>query len=75
MTRDLNIKEFAERVERLCDFMISKMNNDGSKDLQVFQDLKEDAADIQTDRVRINEQTIEGLDDYMRGIPPKNRET
>lgn len=70
MTRDLDIKEFAQRVERLCDFFINKIkeeNNGKSSDLKVFEDLKEDAADIQSDQAPIVSTVLRGLDGYMRG--------
>lgn len=72
-----NIKEFAIRVERLCDFFISKyreeQTRDGSPNLRIIEDLKDQASEIQhgfTDTVDI---TLEGLDNYMRGltVPPK----
>lgn len=70
MTRDLDVKEFAQRVERLCDFFIAKIkdeDNGKSSDLKVFEDLKEDAADIQCDKGALLNSVLGGLDGYMRG--------
>lgn len=72
MVKDLDIKDFAKRVERLCDFLLDKLSDesgrDGSNDVKVIEDLKEDAADIQSDRVPLVSQTFSGLDSYMRGL-------
>lgn len=68
-TRKIQIKEFAERVERLCDFFIGKAveetGRNGSPDLKILEDLKEDAANIQFSS---GTQLTEGLSDYMSGI-------
>lgn len=73
--RKVEIKEFAERVERMCDFLIGKVieenGRDESNDLKIIEDLKEDAADIQFDRVHAGTKAIEGLSDYMHGVIPK----
>lgn len=66
--KKIEIKEFARRVEHLCDFFLSKTEADGSKDRKVIEDLKETAADIQFEQVEIAEGAYIGLDDYMRGI-------
>ena len=70
MTRELDLDEFAGRVERVCDFMLSRTKGDGSQDLKVLQDLKSDAADIQTGVVTLNDarQSLTGLHDYMNGV-------
>jgi hypothetical protein len=62
-----DVKNFAQRVERLCDFLLAGMEKDGSKDVVVVQKLKEDAADLQH-ITRNSNVSIEGLDDHMRGI-------
>jgi len=55
--RQIELKDFARNVERLCDFLLgdtSEGNSDtGSKDRQVLTDLKTDAADIQFDRLQV----------------------
>lgn len=62
-----DIKNFAERVERLCDFLLGGLKKDGSKDVVIIQKLKEDAADLQ--RITINSNvSIEGLSDHMKGL-------
>jgi len=42
-------------------------NNGKSSDIKVIEDLKEDAADIQCDKVPIVSTVLEGLDSYIRG--------
>lgn len=69
MARKLELKEFAKRVEHVCDFFLSKSEADGSSDRKVLEDLKEDAADIQFDQIEIETSgAYNGLDDYMKGI-------
>jgi hypothetical protein len=72
--KDIDIKEFAIRVERLCDFFISKKiedtGKDGSEDLKVLEDLKNDAATIQFEW---KPKTFDGLDNYMKGFPNEVR--
>jgi len=75
-TKKVEIKEFARRVERLCDFFIGKVaeetGKDGSNDLKVIENLKEEAADIQFDRIQLlGVGSIEGLSDYMQGVASK----
>jgi hypothetical protein len=68
VARKLEIKDFAKRVEHVCDFFLSKAEADGSSDRKVLEDLKEDAADIQFDQAEIDSGAYIGLDDYVRGI-------
>jgi hypothetical protein len=67
--KHIEIKEFAKRVERLCDFLLSQVPSEetGSADISVIQVLKDDAADIQFDRAHIS-QKFNGLDNYMKGL-------
>lgn len=84
-SREIEIKDFARRVERLCDFILAhedKVKNESKKekdeelkDLAVIQDLKEEAADIQFDRVSLGFKIITGLDDYMNGINIPSKES
>lgn len=67
-----NIIDFAERVERVCDFILEGIEKDGSHDVTVIQNLKKDAADLQFIKKNSNI-SIEGLDDYMRGLSIKER--
>lgn len=71
MSKEIDIQDFAIRVERLCDFFIDKaMSEPGhgeTHDLKVIKDLKETATDIQFDHTIIGSKTLFGLDDYMRG--------
>jgi hypothetical protein len=67
----VDIKEFARDVERLCDFLIDKLKQSGtrddSEDLRVIDNLKEIAADIQFDKVNVVTETLSGLSAYMKG--------
>ena len=70
--RPLELKEFARRVERMCDFFLAQaqeeVGRDGSNDRKILEDIREDAADIQFDGVTIASETITGLYDYMNGV-------
>jgi hypothetical protein len=68
MTQKVDIKEFAIRVERLCDFLLAKMDKDGSNDVIALQKLKEDAANIQINNTNVVSETIFGLSEYMKGV-------
>ena len=68
MSRKIDLKEFARRVEHVCDFFLSRTDADGSGDRRVLEDLKNDAADIQFDQGILEKGPFVGLDDYMRGI-------
>lgn len=72
MPQYVNITKFAERVERLCDFVLDKLKDETgrrSEDINVIKDLKEDAANIQFNRSGSASETFTGLHDYMQGIP------
>lgn len=65
MPRKIELLDFLRRVERLCDFLLDKVEfKDGSVDIAVIQNLKSDAADLQVNHDNIN---LEGLHTYMRG--------
>ena len=65
MPREIELLNFFRRVERMCDFLLDKVEfKDGSPDIAVIQDLKNDAADLQVNHDNIN---LEGLHTYMRG--------
>jgi hypothetical protein len=66
--KKIEIKDFARRVEHLCDFFLSKTEANGSKDRKIIEDLKEDAADIQFDQAEVASGVFTGLNDYMHGI-------
>jgi hypothetical protein len=69
-----DIQDFAKRVERLCDFFLSRIKEkDGSDDLRVIQDLKEDAADLQFSKSEFGYETLTGLNEYMSGAPQKEQ--
>lgn len=62
-----DIRRFAERVERLCDYILKDLAKDGSEDVVVVQELKDDAADIQLikmDSIR----WVDGLSKHMKGM-------
>ncbi len=71
-TGTVNIQEFARKVERICDFVIAKMKNEGmdadTNDARIILDLKEEAADIHMGKARITEELFTGLADYMKGV-------
>lgn len=65
---------FPEKVERLCDFLLDKLDtSDVTGDWKVIYDLKEEAANLQSKMN--NELNIAGLSDYMSGIPSKPEES
>jgi phosphopantetheine adenylyltransferase len=68
MTKKVDIKEFAERVERLCEFLLAKMEKDGSDDVVTLQDLQDEAADIQSNNTNVVSESIAGLSEYMKGV-------
>jgi hypothetical protein len=76
-TRKLDIEEFARRVERLCDFFLARISEDegrdGSSDVRVLEDLKEEAADILVYYTTTSE-TFKGLDDFMKGFDSRPEE-
>lgn len=53
------VKEFAERVERLCDYLITQAKH--SKDRDVLADLKEDAASMQFAEITAVDIVISGI--------------
>jgi len=68
MTTKTDIKEFASRVERLCEFLLAKMEKDGSKDVVELQNLQDEAADIQVNNTNVVSESIAGLSEYMKGV-------
>lgn len=61
-----DIRDFAERVERLCDFILGGLTKDGSDDVAALQKLQKDAADLQSIKRNANV-SIEGLSGFMKG--------
>jgi hypothetical protein len=73
--KEVDVQEFARRVERVCDFFLSRIQEkDGSADLRVIQDLKEDAADLQFAYNEIGYTSLSGLKEYMSGAPTKEQQ-
>jgi hypothetical protein len=67
--RDIDIKEFALRVEQMCEFILNQMEEKtGSPDQLFLQDLQKDAADIQFNPRLYGDISLRGLDDHIRGI-------
>lgn len=71
-TVKIDIREFARRVEGVCDFFLNRMHEqglrNGSKDILVLEKLKDEAADIQFHRIEPIVESLDGLDDYMRSL-------
>lgn len=65
IARAVDLKEFAQRVERMCDFFLNRVEKNGSQDRKVIEDLKEDAADLQIHESKSS--TVDGLRNYMHG--------
>ena len=67
-SKSVEIREFAQRVERLCEFLLTSLDakDSGTTDVLVIKKLREDAADIQFNRSDITK--FDGLDDFMRGL-------
>lgn len=68
MTKKTDIKEFASRVERLCEFLLAKMEKNGSSDVVELQNLQDEAADIQANNTNVVSESIAGLSEYMKGV-------
>ena len=63
--KQIDIKDFALRVERLCNFLLNKIDvKDGSDDIVIIQKLKDDAADLQ---FKADSMFFEGLHKYIHG--------
>lgn len=63
--RQIDYIDFARRVERLCDFILDRIPlKDGSVDQVTIQNLKTEAADIQT---KFNPLSLDGISQYIRG--------
>lgn len=41
---DEEIRKFAERVERLCEYLLDRMARDGTDDHRAIDDLRQDAS-------------------------------
>ena len=67
MSSEVDLVEFCQKVERLCDYFLSKIPRDGSNSVRILEDIKTDAQTIQ-DQTR-KEISFQGLDAYMRGHP------
>jgi hypothetical protein len=67
--RQVDVKDFASRVERMCEFILDQIEEkDGSLDISFIQDLKKDAADIQFNPRLYGDISLRGLDKHIRGI-------
>jgi len=63
-----DIRTFAEKVERLCDFILDGADKDGTADVVAIQKLKDDARDLQGIKRNANI-SIDGLSNFMKGMP------
>jgi hypothetical protein len=72
-----DIKEFAIRVERLCEFLLarlySEVGRNGSDEQKILEDLRDEASDIQVSSAPIRD-TLTGLKDFMGGLPEATKE-
>jgi len=61
---EVNVVEFAEKVERLCAFLLDQLEAT-SDDVIVIKRLQEDAADLQAQNPTATQATLKGLADFM----------
>lgn len=62
----MRVEEFAEKVERLCEFLLDKVPNNSEERTEIVK-LKEAAGDLQFDPDYTG--LLDGLSNHMRGIP------
>jgi hypothetical protein len=68
-SKQIDIKDFAIRVERLCEFILDQLDEKtGSPEQILIQELREDAANIQFSPRLHGDISLSGLDDHIRGI-------
>lgn len=71
MSRAVDVEEFARRVDKLCDFLLNAMRDEGelsgSSDIKVIQDLKDDAIDLSLNHASPVTKKLTGLSDFMKG--------
>jgi hypothetical protein len=67
--KTVDLIEFAGRVERVCDFFLSRVSKDGSDDVKVLEELKATAADLATGTAVPDhaQGSLTGLSEYMSG--------
>jgi hypothetical protein len=72
------VTEFARRVERLCEYLLSRLykenGRNGSEEQKFLEDLQNEALDIQADPSPVRN-TLSGLMEFMGGFPPKTEES
>mgnify|MGYP003575378356 CR=1 FL=1 len=66
----MHVKEFAEKVERMCEFLLDKVP-EGSDDRVEIIKLKEAAGDLQFDPNY--EGLFDGLGAHIRGMPKEKQ--
>jgi hypothetical protein len=66
----MKVKEFAEKVERLCEFLLDRVPS--SEEREEVIKLKEAAGDLQFDSQHDN--LFEGLSNHIRGLPEDKKE-
>lgn len=73
--REIDVKDFASRVERMCDFILSQIEEKNDSADQIFiHNLKKDAADIQFNSELSGDIFLRGLDKYIRGTIHTSKE-
>jgi hypothetical protein len=76
---EVDVTEFARRTERLCDFLLVKMFDEegrvGSTEQKILEDLKDDAVNLQMFGARMTVKSLDGLDEFMHGLPNASVET
>lgn len=69
MASKIDIKEFALRVERMCEFILNQIDDRTDTTEHIFlEKLKQDAANIQFNPRLYGDISLHGLDDHIRGI-------
>ena len=67
--KEIDPRDFADRVERLCDFILNRIADDpNSANVRVIHKLKEDAADIQFKYASFRGISLIDLSDHMKGL-------
>lgn len=70
--KELDVIDFARRVERLCEFLLMGISKTGTADHLAIENLKDDAADIQFHRVYLrfnSENKEENNDEEAEDLP------
>lgn len=68
--KQIDIQQFARRVEDVCTFILERIpsnseNVEDLKDLQIIQTLKKDAADLQFSNFQMTVNLLDGLASFV----------